>query len=226
MTLDNWAYSILNTVNPKMMDDEEVNLRQVKEWIVTKRATFLRNKLNSQKQIDVNISQTIPVLEMKFEVSSLQGGKVFKSAETIPNIISLEYGAAIVRIGSVDLTEPSFKFFDDLKAVSFSGNGRFNKYSIFAYMHNHYIYIKTKDPLFLLTNAGLSMTAVFSDPTELSKFRTSDGKLVYSDSTVPFPMDREFKDYIDNAITQDRFAITEISNPDMVTDAKDNSDAR
>lgn len=225
MTLNNWAYSILNTVNPLLVDDEEVNIRQVKEWIIDYRATFLKNKLDEGKQLDYTISQTIPKLELKFIETSFDGSRIFRTKESLPDVISLKYKGAIMRIGPTDLTIPSYKISQDIKEVPFLGNGRFNGGQIFTYLNGSHIYVKTKDPLFpIQVNNELSVTAVFSNPRDLGKYRDSENKLVYSDEHTEFPLNREMKSYIDAQIIKEKFRITENSNPDKVNDGQDNSD--
>lgn len=224
MTLNKWAYDILNEINPLLVDDEEVNLRQVKDWILDYRAEFLKNNLNSYRQIESNISQTIPELQLDFELTSVNGDKVFKTTKRIPNIIMMQSGPAIVRVGPKDLGVPSWKVFSDLKAVSFAGNGRFNKYQVFAYLQNDFLYIKTKDPSFPLgIDNQISITAVFENPKDLSEFNDEQNP-VYSDEHTDFPMNRDMRNYIFNAIKQQKFAITENSNPDKENDGEDNSD--
>lgn len=227
LTLDEWAYELLNNVNPKLKDDEEVNLRQVKSWIIDQRALFLKNKLNTHREIETAITQTLPKLTLEFVTAKDSPIKIFRTVDQIPTVIKTEWGLAIVRIGPTEVYKPSFKFHQSLNAIPFAGNGRFNKYSVFAYMQNDRIYIKTKDPIFPLDeNNQIGMSAVFVDPRSLEGFRDDDGRPVYSDAYTSFPMDRDSKAYIEAAIMESKFAITERSVPDEVQDGKDNSDAR
>ena len=223
MTLHNWAYSILNIVNPLLMDDEEVTIDQVKDWIIEYRATFLENKLNSGKKATYQISQTIPNLELEFIQTNEEHIKIFKTVKIIPSIIGLKNSNAILRIGSNDVTTPGYKYTENIKEVAFLGNGRFNTNNIFVYLQNDFIYVKTKDPIFPITiNNSLSIDAVFADPRDVGKYNTTNN-LLYSDKFTDFPTDLEMKRYIDNAILQERFNITERSNPDKINDGQDNT---
>jgi len=226
MTLNDWAYGLSNIINPLLADDEEVNLRQIKNWILDARALFLKNNLESQKQLEYNISQTLPNLDLEYVSTGVSGFKTWKTVKTIPNIIMLDStGPAIVRLGSEDFTEPGWKIHKNLAAVSFAGNGRFNEYQIFGYLNNDFIYFKSKDPLFPLNiNNKVFLTAVFSDVRDLEGFNNSDGKPVYSDQHTDFPANRHMKTYIENMILKERFGITEKSNPDKKNDGTDNSD--
>lgn len=225
MTLNDWAFSLLNDVNPHLVDDEQVDIRQVKDWIIDYRATYIRNKLNEGKQLDYSISQTIPKLNLEFVKTSFDKSKLFKTIESIPAIIGLKYKSAIMRIGPSDITIPSYKITEDIKEVAFLGNGRFNQNHIFTYLDSAYIYVKTRDPLFpIQIDNKLSITAVFANPRDLGQYRDENNKPVYSDVHTEFPINREMKTYIDAEIISKKFRVTESSNPDKINDGQDNSD--
>ena len=224
LSLDDWAYSLLNTINPKLMDDEEVDLRQVKTWIIDTRAIFLKNLLNTRKGIESNLVQTIANEPVEY-VSTSGKDKIFRTKNTIPPFVMLDSGPAISRIGSTNSLEPSFKLFSNTAEVPFSGHGRFNKYSVFAYLDGDRIFLKTKDPLFIIgINSEINISAVFVDPRDLSEYKDENGKPAFSDRYSNFPMDRETKTYIENQIKQSKFAFTEQSIPDNVNDSQDNSE--
>jgi hypothetical protein len=225
MTLNEYAYSLLNTVTPKLADDEQVDIRQVKTWIIDTRLTFLKNQLNQSRFIDPSITQTITKSNFTLQYDSQHNGvSLFKTVGTIPKILQMYQGPAILRIGPASPIAPSFRFSNDLKEIAYTGHGRFNTYGIFCYLEGDRLFFKTRNSLFIVEyNNNLSLTAVFSDPTELSKY-SENGKPIYSDEHTEFPMNRDMKMYIEKEIITSKFGITEQAVPDEENDGRDNVD--
>lgn len=227
MTLNDWAYSIMNQANPAIIDDYEIDIRQVKEWILDYRVTFLKNILDSGKRIDPSITQTIPNLKLEFVKTGYDKSRIFRTKESIPDIISLKYRSGLLRVGPTDLTIPSYRITDNLSEVPFLGNSRFNQHMSFSYITGGHINIKTKDPLFPIEEGNeISVTAVFTDPRELHKFLDENGKPIYSDVHIDFPMSKEMKTYIDKTIIREKFRVVESSITDRENNAADDSQRR
>jgi len=225
LTLNDYANSLLNLIDPKVMDDREVDIRQVKNWIVETRASFLKNKLNQNRFFDESIVQTITGNNFSMTYKErLDDFFIFESNIKIPKLIPLDTGPAIVKVGPESMLAPSFKLYTDIRQIAFAGGNRFNKHLPMAYMDGLLLSIKTTDPLFAIKYSGkLVVVGVFIDPRELSGFVNKEGSPIYSDSYTPFPLHLDMKNFIDKEILQNKFSITEQSIPDEVNDGKDNS---
>lgn len=225
LSLNDYAYSLLNIVNPKLMDDQEVDIRQLKNWIIDTRLVFIKNTLNKNRSIDSSITQTIPANNFDIEfVTSNNGQAIYRTTIKIPKLVQLNHGVAIVRVGPKSINEPSFKLYLDINEVAFSGNGRFNKHLPIAYVDGEYMYFKTTNPIFAVLYANnISITGVFADPRTLSGLSTENGEAIYSDRYTPFPMNRDMKTYIEKEILSTHFPITQSSLSDDINDGVDNS---
>lgn len=229
MTLDELAYTLLNIANPKRMDDDNVSLRQVKNWIVSTRALFLTTQLNKGVPIDYNMSQTIPEVPLEFLETSHNSSSVFRSKKKIPQIITTHMGPALISIGdkrkdssAVTRVGYSYKILRTAQEAYVAGHGRFNHSMVFTYLDNGYLYVKTGDVMYpMVSKLNVFLTGVFADPRSLKDYTDSEGKPLFSDKYVQFPMDESFVNYLQTEILNSKFSIVEPNVPDDVQDGNE-----
>lgn len=220
-SLDEMAYGLLNKLKPFMVDDEIISLRQVKNWIKDTRATFLRNKLNGIRQDEQELVQVIQRMGMIFDRTEHDGHRVFKSKESLPEIIHTDGGPVIIKVE--DGIGSPYKIVRDIRATPYLGYGRFNRYMNFVYLEENHIKVKTRDMIYPMTSNGLlSISAVFADPSQLSKFKDETGKPIYSDKYTKFPITMDIKKYIESEIIQTNFGVAERAVPDEHQDGRSN----
>ena len=115
MTLTQLSYLILEQItNNKIVDDQEVSLKLIKDWILLKRATFLKNRANTNYDINLNNVQTYQFVVSKidsvttpsnypFVNGTTQKYTIFESAAPIPKIVENVTGPMVLEFGNEDL---------------------------------------------------------------------------------------------------------------------------
>lgn len=224
VTLNQLAYDLLELVRPEISDDEAIDLRQVKFWIHNQRALWLRNELNRFRTIDDNIIQDLGCV--KLEVADRAtcpdlpiDCHILRTEKEIPNTVELHNKTAITRVGPIDITAPSYSFVEYKRAI-FSGNGKFNKQQIFAFLHSNRIYLKisplNRDGKYL---EYLNIRGVFETPPDVAAFIDADGIPCYSDDGK-YPVNRWMIDYMKQAIVQSNLIIENAAVGDTTNDSK------
>jgi hypothetical protein len=205
MTLNELTYDLLERVRAELSDDEYIDKRQLKFWIHNQRALWLRNELNRNRTIDPNIIQNLGCVELELADASSCPGipvgcSVLRSKQDIPNTVELHNKTLITRVGPLDKTIPDFSFVPYKQAI-FSGNGRYSKMHIYAFLLHNRMYLKFDEECNIAAKmlTHINIQGVFEDPTEVSTFNDPDGQPCYSDDTE-YPMNRWMYNYIKDAI--------------------------
>ena len=224
VTLNELAYDLLELVRPNISDDEAIDLRQIKFWIHNQRALWLRNELNRYRTIDDNIIQDLGCVELEVADRSSCADlpidcNILRTKKEIPNTVELHNKTALTRVGPVDKTMPGYSIVEYNRAM-FSGNGRFNKQQIFAFLLNNRIYLKlsplNKDAKYL---EYLNIRGVFETPTDIAVFLDAAGAPCYTDDTK-YPVNRWMIDYMKDAIVKSSLIIEQQAIGDTVNDSQ------
>lgn len=225
-TLNDLAYSLWNSINPRLTDDENLDLRDFKDWIIDQRALFLRNHFNKRHTIDQSLIQSLGCVELEpagtSECPDIQGCYFLRTKCELPTAIQMHNRAAIERVGPVDITQKAFPILEDFMYLNVAGSGRFNKKQIYAFVMNNRVYLK------LLNNVVwqsalkfINIRMVLEDPREASKFTECGGAPCYNDATSPFPSNRWFKAYLEGAIVQYKIPTAVGATVDPLNDGED-----
>lgn len=206
LTLNEIAYSILESIRPIIVDDDDIDLREIKYEIHNQRALWLRNELNKNRTIDDNVVQDLGCIELELVSPSVCPeidlcNRILRTTVDIPVAIELHNTTAITRVASIDQTQSPFSFVPYSQAI-WSGNGRFNKDRFFAFLLNNRMYVignKDNPKINMLTN--LNIRGVFEDPTEASKFTQVNGQPCYSDDDK-YPVNRWMVNYIKGEVVK------------------------
>lgn len=224
MTLTEIAYMCLEQIRSnKIVDDEEIDLRLIKDWIKLKRATFLKNKSNTNHRINLNnvqyqpftiekINTIVTPVAFPFADTTIQKYTIFKSIETIPGIVEGKLGPLILDLSNNDINKLNYKVvsFDNLR---FTGNGLFNSKLVYAALRDEYIYLQQKsDDTFLSANLNCIIGAVFNNPADVTGFDAD-----ISD----YPCSLDVIEYIKNAIYDTEFKVWLNSKEDELNNAND-----
>lgn len=188
-TLNEIAYDILSIMRPQGSDDSDLEISQIKFWIKNQRALLVRNEVNKNRTIDADILQTV-CSDLEEVDSSIccgieLGCPILRTKTKIPKTVELHFKEAITRVGPVNIKGKPFSYIS-YDRVPWAANGRFNTKLIYAFLHDEYIYVYSKDPKYLSLKT-ISFRGIFEDPEEVRNFKDCDGVPCYSDDD-PYPI--------------------------------------
>lgn len=189
-TLNEIAYDILTIMRPQLSDDTEIELSQIKFWVKNQRSLLIRNEINKSRTIDADLLQTV-CADVECVDSSVCCDidlccPIIRTKKKIPKTIELHFKEAITRVGPVNLKGRPFSYINHT-AVPWVGNGRFNKNMIYAFIHDDYLYVYSKDTKYLALKT-ISFRGIFEDPEEIKNYKDCNTKEpCYSDND-PYPI--------------------------------------
>ncbi len=224
MTLQEISYLVLEGLtNNKLVDDSELDIRLIKDWIKLKRSQFLKNKANSGYNINLNNAQLTTFTVEKidsvttpaaypFVNTTTQKYKVFKSTEPIPKIIEGKSGPLVLEFGNDDVNKYGYQFVP-YEYLKFCGNGKFNSGLVFGALRDGYVYLQQRTgDTFLNDNPDCVIRAIFEDPTDVAGF---------DDDTSEFPCSLDVIEYIKNSIYDVDFKVLLTGKEDEFNSAND-----
>lgn len=203
MTVVEICYMVMEGLSSnKIVDDFEIDIRLVKQWVILKRSQFLKNKTNSGYDINLNNAQTQAFVVSKidsvgtpssypFVNTTTQKYTIFKSDTVIPKILENMMGPLVLEFGNEDLNKYGYQFVP-YERLKFCGNGRFNSGLVYGALKDQYVYLqqRTGDD-YLVDNPNCVIRAIFEDPTKVTG---------YNDETSEFPCSLDVIEYIKNSI--------------------------
>lgn len=180
-------YDIMSLKRGQLSDDDIGDKRQFEFWINNTRALLIRQDHAKKRAISENVVQDLGCLELVTadvaECCELNYGcTVRKTKEEIPQPIELNQQEAIMRVGTIDKTSKSFTFVPYEQFI-FSGNGRFNRYQIFATYKNNRLYLKSENNNILMSMKWINAWGIFEDPREVARFKRCDGTPCYTSNS-------------------------------------------
>lgn len=181
MLLSEISYMIMEQLRSyRLVDDEEMDIRLINDWVKMKRADILKNKANSGCKLNLNNMQTIEITVSRnatnstaqnvypFTTLTEQDYFFYKSTTKIPTILWTSSGPLIYEIASSDGMKLPYSFGSHSR-LRFTGNGRFNTNLIFAAIDaDRYLYMS--DNTYLTADSKVLLKAVFEDPTDIPTF--------------------------------------------------------
>jgi len=183
MTLDEIAYDLHTIVRPQSSDDSDIEIEQIKFWIKNQRSLWLRNEFNKNRTIATDLIQTLCADLEEVDASDCCNidldCPILRTKKKIPKTIELHHKEAILRVGPVNKKRRAFSYVDYLE-VPWVGSGRFTSKMIYAFMHDGYMYVYSKNPVYD-SMKSLSLRGVFEDPEDVAVFRDCDDVPCYSD---------------------------------------------
>ena len=209
----------------QIADDDPIETAQIKEWVHSQRALWLRNELNKNRSIDDNIIQDLGCVELeRVDAASCcditSDCIVVRSKLNIPVGIEMNQRTAITRVGPIKKTDKYLFSFLPFERAVWAGNGQFNKNVIFSFLLNNKLHLignENNDLLKIIKYANVR--GVFEDPTEAAKFSYCSGQACYAD-TDKYPINKWLLDYLKAEILKSKFAIIVGSSSDTKNDAE------
>lgn len=223
-SLNEIAYSVRETLRD-FSDDTDISTEHLKYLIGLYRSQFLHRDLRKPgRYVDESIKQDLGCLELELsdpadccDIST--DCTILRTKKRIPNPVEIHNGPLITSIGRVNKTQPRFSFVSYHRAI-YSGNGDFNKNSIFAFYLNDRIFIKShpdnRDAKML---EYINARGVFQDPTALADFNScKDGTPCYNDD-MDYPINSWMIPMVKDSVIKDSIRL--LSTP---YDAENNSE--
>jgi len=194
ITYNTIIYDIKETLaSHKIVDDFNVDDRRIMYLFNIQRSLWLKREYNTPgRSINVQLLQSICLdLELKSAnacpCDTIEGCDEFLvSTVELPQLIDLNDKPALVKIGSPDLKNYFFSFVPYAQSV-YSGSGRFNNRSIFAFILNNKIYIPIKAKEHKLIEK-INVVGIFEDPSELKNFFDCNTQQQCFDKDKPYPV--------------------------------------
>jgi hypothetical protein len=223
ITLNQIAYGIFEIARIKLSDDDDISIDLIKDYVHSTRARLLEQKFNKNARIIEDVyTQSLGPIEIEAVDSSLHptlksGRYMFRTIEEIPATIDRKnYEGTFVRIGPADQLGVEYNLVSYNRAL-FSGNGRFNKDTVFCFLRDNRIYLISNSGLIHKGIQFIDVIGVFENPSQVARFKDSNGNSLYSDSGR-YPVSRTLADDIQNVIFKEKFGIKVNIPPDIQND--------
>ena len=229
ITLDQIAYGIFETVKGKLSDDDNISIDQIKDMVHSTRAKLLKQKFDKNlRVIDDSYTQSLGSVEVEQVDSSVvlsipSERYLLRTILEIPETVDRRnYEGTFTRIGPSDRLSEKYNLVAYDRAL-YSGNGRFNRNEVFAFILDSKIYL-ISNSLYHKSINFIDVVGVFQNPTQVAMFKDSNGDSFYSDQSR-YPISRAMRDDIENIIIKERIAPQSQAPSDTVNDGTDTLDA-
>lgn len=174
-TLNEIIYDILEDVKSNVIsDDIDIDERLIIHKLNVQRSLQLRNEYNKPGRIlDPFTVQTLGCVELEpvdsSECPDLPADcTLLRTKCEIPKTVELHHRTAITKVGPVDKLDYFFSFVP-YQQVIFSGNGKFAKNVVYAFIYNKYMYFKSTSLASKLITR-VNIMGMFEDPTAVESF--------------------------------------------------------
>jgi hypothetical protein len=164
------------------------------------------------EQVDSSIHPDIP--SEKFMLRT-----ILEIPETLDR---RNYEGTFTRIGPAERRSQKFNFISYDRAI-YSGNGRFNRNEVYAFLLDRRIYM-ISNSLYHKPIQFIDIIGVFQNPTQVAMFKDENGDSLYSDDGN-YPISRAMRDTMETMIIKGRVAPQSAVASDVINDGTDSSDA-
>jgi len=229
VTLNQIAHSIIESVRGKVVDDDNISIDQIKDMVHSTRAKLLKQKFDKNiRVIDDVFTQSLGSIETELVDSSIHptipsDRNMLRTLLEIPETLDRRnYEGTFTRIGPADRLSTKFNLVSYARAIA-SGNGRFNRNEVFAFLLNSRLYL-ISNSLYHKPIQFIDVIGVFQNPTQVAMFTDVDGNSLYSDNGR-YPISRAMRDDLENIIIKERIAPQSGVPSDVINDGTDTLDA-
>jgi hypothetical protein len=229
VTLNDIAYSIFESIRGKIGDDDNISMDQIKSLIHSTRAMLLKQKFDKNlRVIDDVFTQSLGALETEQVDSSihpdiLSEKYLLRTLLEIPETVDRRnYEGTFTRIGPAERKSHKFNLVSYDRAI-YSGNGRFNKNEIYAFILDSKIYL-ISNSIYHKPIQFIDAIGVFQNPTQVAMFKDQNGDSLYSDNGR-YPISMAMRNMLEEMIVKGRMAPQSAVPSDVVNDSTDTLDA-
>jgi hypothetical protein len=215
LTLDAMAYDLHLTIrNGRIVDDDDLDIRQIKFWIRNSRAVWIKNELSKGYSISQRFIQDINcALIEKSDIGLCVpiGCTILRTTVEIPNTIEHKGVPTITRIGPAIVNEGTFTMIP-YKRVPYMGNGRFNSNAIYAFWKDNRIYLVSDSKSLNFTGMRkVNIRGIFADPENVPGY----------DATKDYPISEALWVYLKDIVLKSDVTMFLSTIGDVVNDASD-----
>lgn len=215
LTLNSLAYDLHLTIrNGHIVDDDDLDIRQIKFWIKNNRAVWIKNELNKGNSIPQRFIQdlgNVDLVKSDIGMYAPVGCSILKTAIEIPNTIEHKGLPTLTRVGPTLTTHGTFTIIP-FERVPYVGNGRFNSNGIYAFWFNNYVYLVSKSSSLNFTGMRkVNIRGVFADPEAVTTY----------EATKDYPISEALWVYMKDIILKSDVAMFLSTIGDVVNDATD-----
>jgi len=194
ITLNIIAFNIFENLRANIGDDDSISIDQIKDEIHSVRAMQLKQKFDKAPlYIDSTFSQTLGPIEIEQVDSSIVTGVpagkfMYRTKRDIPQTVERKHQeGTFLRIGPADRLNEKYHLVSYARALK-SGNGRFNRDTIYVFIADERIYIISNGELHGEVQR-IDIIGIFQNPRDVALFKDSNGDSLYSDD-ARYPISR------------------------------------
>lgn len=205
-SLNTLAYKVLNRITPHYTDDDNIDIREIKQEIHIQRAIWMNKDVQGVDRRKDVYMQDLGCFDL--EAASSEdcctdlsiGCTLLRIDEDLPEIMSLD-GIKRFIVAPVDKTQLYFSVVP-VKRIPYVGNGRFNKNTIFAFLHDDRVYLYQNQMTGELKMLGkVRIEAILKDPSLAAGYKLCSGGTCYSDDDE-YPIEDRLFGYFEDFIVQ------------------------
>lgn len=206
MKLEEITYSCLELMRQgHIVDDERLDIRLLEDFVITKRAEYLRSTLDRNWGVSENAKQ---FLNLSVESYDDGNSTILRTTEKVPSFLNTRHGLQITDITGTDTTSYMFSYVN-YNHFKFVGNGKFNQSIVFVTYKDGNLLFKSRNNAFKLINS-INVSGVLEDPRKSPNFNESEDE---------FPIDYDGIEYIKKAIIGEDFKMFLSGVEDEVSDS-------
>jgi hypothetical protein len=206
-TLNEIIYDILEDIKSNAVsDDLDIDERLIIYKLNIQRALQLRNEYNKPgRLLDEFIIQSLGCVKVRPADSSdcedfPADCTILETECELPKTMEFNSKTAITKVGPVDMLNYFFSFVPYHQAV-FSGNGKFAKNVVYAFIRNKRMYFKVNGTAAkFLTRVNIM--GIFEDPTAVENFCTTAGEACF-DKDAEYPVSEWMLPYIKEQVVRE-----------------------
>ena len=215
LTLDALAYDLHLTIrNGRIVDDDDLDIRQIKFWIRNNRAVWIKNELNKGRPISQRFIQDLGCVELQHAdlgICSNVGCTFLQSKIDIPNTIEHNGTPTLTKVGPSIVNQGTFTIIP-YERVPYIGNGRFNSKAIYAFWKDNKICLVSASSSLNFTGMQkINVRGVFADPEAVPGY----------DATKDYPISEALWVYMKDIIMKSDITMFLSTIGDVVNDAND-----
>lgn len=209
VTLAQIVYDIMSLRRGVLSDDDSLDKRQVEFWVQNWRSILIRQEYGKNRTLSENIIQDLGCVELetadRAECCDLDVGCTIRRTKLeIPKPIELQQKDGIMRVGPIDKLHKAFSFVPYEQAI-YSGNGRFNKYEVFAFLRNKRIYLKFNgNNITYIAMKYVNIRGIFENPKQAEIFKSCDGTPCYTSNSA-YPISNWMVEFMKQQVINTNF---------------------
>lgn len=232
LTLNGLAYAVLDSIRGQIIDDDNIDLREIKRQIHAYRGKLLKQKLDANPYtIDPAFSQVLKPSGSSVELELIDSSSVptfpsglymLRTNIEIPLTVERRgFEGTFLKVGPADRFNERFQQISFLRAP-YAGNGKFNKNIIHWFLFDNRIYLISKSNIYKQIRF-LDIVAVFENPEEVWLLNNSNNNF-FDYENGNYPITQGMANDIQKLIITEWLRIAGLAASDEINNAKHDED--